>query len=277
MKSPRWLEKYQKNHFSQFGEDGILEKVLSILPKSDKWCVEFGAWDGIEFSNTRHLISDKNWSAVLIEPNPRKFKTLQKNNQEHSNVHLLKEFITFSGKNSLDNLLNTTPIPREFDLLSIDIDGNDYHIWKTVRKYRPKVVIIEFNPTIPPDIEFVQPADFSVNQGTSLLSLFKLAKKKGYELVACTEANGIFVRKKYYPLFQMSDNSPGKMLSPQFETRVFQLFDGTLKVVGCQKLLWSDIPFGEKDIQVLPAFARVFPEGYWKIFLLRVYRWWRTL
>lgn len=62
------LNSYQKNIYSQFGEDGIIQRIFEILPVTDeKWCVELGAWDGIYLSNTHHLIKNKQWNGVLIE------------------------------------------------------------------------------------------------------------------------------------------------------------------------------------------------------------------
>lgn len=270
------LIQYASNTYSQFGEDGILESIFKKLKVKNPWCVEFGAWDGIAFSNTRSLI-EKDWQAVLIEPNPRKFKELVKNNQQFPGVHLLQKFITLSGSDSLDTLLESTPIPRRFDLLSIDIDGNDYHIWRSLKKYKPKVVIIEFNPTIPPDVKFIQPADFSVQQGSSLKALYELAQKKGYELICCTEANAIFVDSKYFSVFKISNNTPENMMEYKYQTRIYQLFDGTIKVEGNTTLLWSNIPFTENDMQILPPFFRRFPEGVKNIALLKFYKKFREV
>ena len=54
--------------------------------------------------------------------------------------------------------------------------------------------MVEFNPTIPADVEFVQPRDIKINQG-SLLSLTKLGQEKGYELVAALDLNAFFVKR----------------------------------------------------------------------------------
>src|SRR6185436_3102249 len=110
----------------------------------------------------------------------------------------LQRFVTFDGDTRLDALLQTTPIPKDFDLLSVDIDGADYHVWESLTRYEPRVVIIEFNPTIPGHIEFVQPRDMTVNQGNSIRSLVKLGKQKGYELSCVTEYNAIFVRANLF-------------------------------------------------------------------------------
>ncbi len=91
-------------------------------------------------------------------------------------------------------------------MLSIDIDGNDYYIWESIKDYDPKVDIIEFNQAIPSDIEFVQKKDFTLHQGNSLLSLIKLGKLKGYELVATSFCNAIFVKSDLFDLFEIADN-----------------------------------------------------------------------
>jgi hypothetical protein len=202
-----WLLEFKRNVHSQTGEDGIIQEILEVLPCNNNWCVEFGAWDGLFLTNTRHLIESKGFSAVLIEADKKRFHELQRNYSQN-NVTTINRFVGFEEGDNLDQILSDTPIPYDFDILSIDIDGNDYHVWKCVSKYRPKVVVIEFNPTIPTHIRFVQPADPSINQGASLLSLVELGKEKGYELVSVLPFNAFFVREEYYSLFQLESNAP---------------------------------------------------------------------
>ena len=77
------LNNYKKNrYYSQDGEDGIVEEVLNRLEKHielDKWCSEFGAWDGVHLSNTCFFIKEKNYKAILIEGNKDRIKDLKKN------------------------------------------------------------------------------------------------------------------------------------------------------------------------------------------------------
>ncbi len=246
---------------SQHGEDGLLDKIFAILPGAERsrWCVEFGAWDGKHLSNTWHLIADEGWSAVLIEADRSRYKTLAERFSDNPRVTTINAFVSLDGRHSLDVLLAASPIPRDFDLLSIDIDGIDYHVWDSVRLYQPKVVVIEYNPTIPNDIVFVQPRDPSVSQGSSAAAFVRLAKTKGYELIAATTCNLIFVTSEYFPLFQIDDNSLANLRDwHDHETRIYQLYDGTLVVDGCDQLCWHGI--GMKDsIQVLPRMLRKFP------------------
>ena len=273
-----WLLDYSKNVTSQFGEDGIIAKIFEIIGGGDKWCVEFGAWDGKELSNTRNLIVNKGWSSVLIEADEEKYKDLVATYNDQSKVICLNKKVDFEGVNALDNILRSVSVPEFFDFLSIDIDGSDYFIWESLNLYRPKVVAIEFNPSIPADTEFVQPKDLDVNQGSLLLSIAKLAAKKGYELVAVTLANAFFARKEYFNLFGIKDNSPQAMYKDRrYQTNLFQLYDGTMVISGCKKLIWHDIKISPKDVQVLPKFLRKFP-GKGNLFIFQLYKHiWRKI
>ena len=93
-----WLSKFAQNVTSQYGEDGIIEKVLGIIGVNDKWCVEFGSWDGKACSNTYHLITNKSYSAVLIEGNPKRYKDLLKTFGDNNRVTTLNAFVGFDSK-----------------------------------------------------------------------------------------------------------------------------------------------------------------------------------
>ncbi|MBN1796219.1 MAG: FkbM family methyltransferase [Sedimentisphaerales bacterium] len=251
-----WLQSYAYNKTSQHGEDGIIEKVLEVIGDNDKWCVEFGSWDGKRASNTYTLITDKYYSAVLIEASSKRFQDLKKTFEGNNKVVMLNQFVGFGDDDNLDKILEKTPIPQNFDLLSIDVDGNDYHIWHAVRKYRPKCAVIEFNPTIPKEVEFVQGKDHAITQGCSLLSLTKLARSKGYELVATTKGNAIYVDKKYFDKFGIADNSVAVMWTDQsFITYIFCGFDGKIFIRGYGKSPWHLFPFKESKVQMLPKWA----------------------
>ena len=273
MNKSDWLNNFKKNVTSQHGEDGIIEKALEIIQSADNWCVEFGAWDGKNFSNTYNLINNKSYSAVLIEGNKDRFKELNLNYKDNKRVILLNTFVGFDLNNNLDRILRSTNVPVNFNMLSIDVDGNDYHIWDTVKTYRPKVVMIEFNPTIPNEVEFVQEPDLKLNYGCSLLSLNILAKKKNYELVATTLNNAIFVDSKYFKLFNISDNSIEILRDDKSRlTHIFCGYDGTVFIRGFGKVDLHGIPFYESRLQQLPKFLRGWGvENKFKLFLRRIY------
>lgn len=258
-----WLIDHSENVHSQAGEDGILRKILERIPNLTRWCVEFGAWDGLHHSNTAHLIQSSAYAAVVIEPDPDRFEDLTRTYAERKDVHPLKSFVGFEPHDSLDMLLRATPIPKDFDVLSIDIDGNDYHCWEAVTGYSPKCVVIEYNPTIPNGVHFVQARDRSAMHGSSIDALVELGKRKGYELVAITRYNGIFVRSELFAAFEIADNSVHALRIEQpFVTHIFCGYDGTVFLRGYGKLPWHDVPYVEALMQPLPRFLRSWTERY---------------
>src|SRR5258706_10929639 len=171
------LKSFEKNNTSQYGEDGVIARALEIIGEHDRWCVEFGAGDGLYLSNTHTLINRSGYSAVLIEP-ADSFKELQRLYHDRPNIFTLNRYVNFEGPDALDSILASTPIPSDFDVLSIDIDGNDYHVWDALLNYRPKMVVIEFIPTIPIEVDFVQARNMSIMQGSSLTAMVRLALTK---------------------------------------------------------------------------------------------------
>ena len=265
-KHPTWLLDNQANVFSQAGEDGVIEKVLELLPDKNNWCVEFGAWDGILYSNTRNLVVNKKYSAILIESDQEKFKDLQSNYSQYASVLTVNRYVGFNNHDQLDLILKSTPIPRDFDFLSIDIDGNDYHVWRATENYQPKVVCVEFNPTIPTEVDFVQAADKRVNQGSSLIALTELGREKGYELIAVLPFNAIFVKREYFPVFEISDNRPSTLRThTQAITYMFSGYDGRIILRGHRRNDWHGIEIREDVVQVLPKFLQKYPLNYNRI------------
>jgi hypothetical protein len=256
-RSNTWLGAFARNVTSQYGEDGVIEKALEVIGQNDRWCVEFGSWDGRKCSNTFNLIEQKHYAAVLIEGSRKRFKDLSATFKENDKVTLINAYVGFGEHDNLDSILRKTDIAVNFDVLSIDIDGNDYHVWQALTGFKPKVVVIEFNPTIAKSVEFVQPADPRVCQGSSLLSITKLAESKGYELIYTTKTNAIFVDAKYFGLFGIEDNSVDAMMTDEsLVTHIFCGYDGTVFIRGCGMMPWQQIPYKESRVQQLPRWAR---------------------
>lgn len=259
----QWLLDYSADVTSQNGEDGIIAKILEVIGEPRGWCVEFGAWDGRYLSNTYNLIANKGFSAVMIEGSARRCRDLQATFKDNPKVVTLNAFVGFADADGLDSILARTPIPEDFDVLSIDIDGNDYHVWNAVARYRPRLVVIEYNPTIPTAVDFVQPADMSVNQGASITAQTRLAKHKGYELVAATTHNCLFVRADFFPAFGIADNSLAALRPDEsMVTYIFNGFDGTVFVRGAGKLGWHGIPYREAKMQLVARPFRKFPDTF---------------
>jgi hypothetical protein len=254
----RHLRKHASNVTSQFGEDGIIQAIIDIIGAKNNWCVEFGAWDGKYLSNTWTLLNDRNWSGVLIEGNADRVAKLEEAHRG-GNVTVKNAFVGWSGDNTLDAILSDTAIPQDFDLLSIDIDGNDFHVWKEIRKYEPRIVVIEFNPTASNQLYFVQDPDPDINQGCSLLALIELGKLKGYELVCTTIINAFFVIKELFPLIGIDDNSIDAMHEEEITAEICHGYDGTVFAAGHTRLNWHGIALTQEDYQLLPKNMRKYP------------------
>ena len=261
------LHDFSRNVYSQHGEDGIVEEVLRRLASAsalDNWCVEFGAWDGMHLSNTYNLISAKGYKAVLIEADKKKFQTLCRNVPQED-VHKICRLVGFEGEAALDRILASTPIPKDFDFLSIDIDGCDYFIFESVEQYRPKLVCIEYNPTIPNEVEFVQPKDFGIKQGASAKSLALLAARKGYSLIAVTLTNLLFLRLDLLEPVVGPQRNSLESLRDDSEFRVFLFtgYDGTiLSNKASLPMPWHGMQPGLNAFQQLPRALRRLSSDY---------------
>ena len=180
------LDIFERKIYSQNGEDGIIQSIFNRIGTTNKYCVEFGVEDGTE-CNTRYLISCKKW------------KALQMDSGEYLPPSVKKEFVTASNINFL---FQKYSVPIEFDLLSIDVDSHDYWIWKALKSYSPRVVIVEYNAAIPLTESIVLNPNLNIQNiypesfGCGLLPLEKLGKEKGYTLIACDNrgVNSFFVR-----------------------------------------------------------------------------------
>jgi hypothetical protein len=180
------LNNWEMRFYSQNGEDGILQYIFAKIGTTNKYFVEFGVEDGTE-CNTKYL-RQQGWKGLWMDG-------------KHQDQLINKEWITAEN---IQVLLAKYKVPRSFDLLSIDIDSNDYWIWDAIKDFKPRVVVIEYNSCIPPDQSLTIDYDPKFESdgtsyfGASLLALKRLAKRKGYVLVSCDSRgiNAFFVRKE---------------------------------------------------------------------------------
>ena len=195
------LFKYKKNVYSQNGEDGIIEHLIEKFNLiEDCFCCEFGAWDGKHLSNTFNLVENYGWKALMIEGDPKKYKDLIKTSRNFPTQIIPKcamvHYLEGRGER-LDDLLNNVKPPHNFDLLSIDVDGPDYHIWKSLERYEPKIVVIEHSGRADYIIQREGAIHKKEDDGsTSFEPMKELGESKGYELLVDT-GNLIFVHKSY--------------------------------------------------------------------------------
>ena len=181
----RKINFWERKIHSQYGEDGIIEIIFYLIGTSTKYFVEIGVEDGKE-CNTRHLQEHRGWTGIMMDG-------------VYENPPIKTEFVTAENVN---DLLAKYNVPKELDLLSIDIDGNDYWVWKAIEGFSPRMVVIEYNSVHPPTESKVIKYDpehrwDQTNYfGASLLALVKLGRSKGYTLVGCENkgVNAFFVR-----------------------------------------------------------------------------------
>jgi hypothetical protein len=187
-----FYHKYARNIYSQNGEDGIIDELFKRLDINNGWVCEFGAWDGKHLSNTYNLVL-KGFNAVYIEGDRDKYKDLLTTANQHPNIVPLNYYVSHEKEDGLlDNILKKTEIPVDFDLLSIDIDSYDYQVWKSLKHYRPKIVIIEINSGVHPKDE-THIHDGQKYEGTGFRPTYNLGIEKGYKFVLHT-GNMFFVR-----------------------------------------------------------------------------------
>ncbi len=229
------LDYFKANIHSQNGEDGVIAELvqrIGLVVNQDFWCVEFGAWDGVHLSNTFALVKSKSATAVMIEGDEQKFVSLKETAEKYPSIIPLEGFVTgnqfpeespttglFSGAFSrekmatLDQILSTTPCPKDYELLSIDIDSFDLEVWAAHQDFKPKIVVIEINSSLEPGILQWHGRG---RVGNSFSSTLAIARAKGYSLV-CHTGNMIFVRNDLAQLVALDE------LDRNFPERLFNV------------------------------------------------------
>jgi len=147
------LRQYERKVYCQTGEDGVIEQIFNLIGTSFRYYVEFGAMDGHAYSNTKYLREAKGWTGLLMDCG-----------YEDLSINLHKHHITAENINELFELYN---VPYDLDLLVIDIDGNDFYIWKALdEKYRPRLLVIEHNGNYAPPTRCRHPLQPRLSMGS---------------------------------------------------------------------------------------------------------------
>ena len=191
-----WLDQFASNRYSQYGEDGIIETIFNHIQPANKWCFECGASDGLFFSNTRKLIRE-GWNAILVEAEDQAFKRLRHNNGLFgSRVRMCRDRIT-----AMEPILSAAGAPTDIDLVVIDVDGQDYYLFNSMLRFRPRVVLVEYDQNADP--EFIP--EFGGDGQAGLMAMRKLAAGRFYTEVYRTWSNLILVKQ---PLDRLLDLEP---------------------------------------------------------------------
>ena len=200
MPGPQGPQAHEHKGFSRHGEDGIVAEIFRRIGTTNRYFVEFGASDGTESNTLLWLCAG--WSGLWMEGDPDAVARAQQRFRSYIAAGKLTIRQALIDAENVEGLFRKAGVPEEFDLLSLDIDYNDYYVWEAIQSFRPRVVEIEYNAIWPPDVEWVVPYDpkamwdHTARFGASLKSFEKLGRQKGYSLVGCAfrGGNAFFVR-----------------------------------------------------------------------------------
>jgi hypothetical protein len=191
--------------FSQFGDDGIIQYLINILDIKNEIFIEFGVEDYTE-SNTRFLLINDNWKGLVMDGSEKNVASI-KSNDLFWRHDLIAKSVFITAEN-INQLIKEERVVGDIGLLHIDIDGNDYWIWKALEVVEPVIMIVEYNSvfgydraiTIPYKSDFDRTSAHYSNLyfGSSILSLCDLADERGYAFVGCNSAgnNAYFVKNE---------------------------------------------------------------------------------
>ncbi len=190
--------------FSQFEEDGKILFILSIIGMRNKNFIEIGSDDGLN-SNCANLAFNFGYHGLFVDGNPKAIKRGEKFYAKYPHPWMeTPQFICEKVKReNINSLIQKANLKGEIDVLSIDIDGNDYWIWDAITEVSPNIVVIEThielgmrNIVVPYDPNYFFPGKHPIYHGASPIAMVKLAEKKGYRLVGANDLgfNFIFVK-----------------------------------------------------------------------------------
>jgi hypothetical protein len=197
---PKRLLRHGFKVYSQADEDGIIQEIFNRIGTTNRTFIEFGVETGVECNTVKLLL--EGWRGLWIDGSATHITHIRTNFATHVDAGRLQTLEAFINAENINALFEQGGVTGDIDLLSIDIDRNDYWVWKAIEVVRPRVVVIEYNATLRPPLSLVVPYDPRALWngtsffGASLEALTRLGREKGYRLVGCSfsGANAFFVR-----------------------------------------------------------------------------------
>lgn len=198
---PKNLTRFGAQVFSQSGEDGIIAEIMRRIGIQSHTFVEIGSGHGAE-NNTAFLLL-QGWSGCWIDGDESQIAVAQRRFRTPIDEGRLKSMRAFVTAENIASLLNQLAVPEEIDVLSVDVDRNTYWLWAALPHLRARVVIVEYNATFPPDVDWKvhyapdRQWNWTTYYGASLKAFENLGRTLGYSLVGCTldGVNAFFVRQ----------------------------------------------------------------------------------
>jgi hypothetical protein len=199
--NPKRLLRYGFKVYSQSDEDGIIQEIFNRVGTRNRIFVEFGVESGIECNSVKLLV--EGWRGLWLDGGTKHVAQIRTHFRTFIDDRRLTANEAFVVAENINSLLEQGGVTGEIDFLSIDIDNNDYWVWKEITAIKPRVVAIEYNATLRPPMSLVVPYDperrwDGTNYfGASLEALVRLGRDKGYQIVGCnfSGANAFFVRE----------------------------------------------------------------------------------
>ena len=197
---PRRLLRYGFKIYAQNDEDGIIQEIFRRIGSTSRTFVEFGVESGVECNSVKLLV--EGWRGLWIEARSDHADVIRRRFAPFLTGGKLTLLERLVNAENIDALLAQGGMSGEIDLLAIDIDYNDYWVWKAVTAVSPRAVVIEYNASLRPPLSLTVPYDpqrrwdGSNFYGASLEALVRLGREKGYRIVGCSVAgvNAFFVR-----------------------------------------------------------------------------------
>jgi hypothetical protein len=184
------LSDYEYKIFSQWGEDGIINFLIQEISINNKTFIEFGVEDFSE-SNCKFLLMNSDWSGFVIDSSVKNINRLK--SSHYFWKYNLQALCAFIDKDNINELLRKSNFDKDLGILSIDIDGNDYHVLDSITYFDPRIIICEFNPifgtdkkiSVPYDSKFYRTKKHYSNLywGASINAFIFLLNKREYTLV----------------------------------------------------------------------------------------------
>lgn len=197
--------------YSQHREEQIIDFVFSLCKPKNKWCVDVGATDGINLSNTYKLI-ENGWKSIQVEAEKGFFEQLQETYRGYRNIFLCNKVVDngfFSTENNLSFILKEYQVPQDFDFLSVDIDSYDYEVLRSIfPEFLPNLICIECN-SVEEDFSIIdylptpyplqrRENDFHMSyRGATVGLLNQLAGDNGYTFICVEKTNAFYIKNDF--------------------------------------------------------------------------------
>jgi hypothetical protein len=225
LSEPRYSDRRRLEHFgfrcySQHDEDGIIHEILRRLgERAPRTFVEFGVGDGME-NNTLFLLK-QGWRGVWLEGSEESANLISARFDRYIESGQLFFRRAMVSRDNVNDVIGEG-LRGKIGVLSIDIDGNDYWVWKAIDVVSPALVVVEYNGKFPPPIRWTieydphHSWDLTDYQGASLVALAELGREKGYRLVGCNinGTNAFLLREDLVDEQFVSSDDPAEFYHP---------------------------------------------------------------